>query len=524
MTRRIIIALMTLGLVTHMTGCTSGSSKGNGDTAVSSDETFAEEGEGDFAEDKGSEKDALTGENADEPEKVAEKSADKPEDAKAKDEAKVESSAEPEEDLALDENPEKPPQDELSLDEGGEPEKVAKEPDPNAAPPAQAKEEAPKSAPPPTDEPLFSDNHEKQSTTAEPPPPVAENNTPPIVEEAAPSVSDTAPMEPAYAPETVAAASTFVPVQKIKDVPFSKNGTLLNRVYLARPNDTTKSVAEKIYGDGSRSKDLVKWNPNLARGMKTGDKVYYNSPSAPSDNLRMMTYFEDAGVPPSIYTTKEGDNIRKVSKRLLGSSESWKEVWATNPMVESKGDVPGGLDLRYWPEGLAAAPALAANTMSAPADMKKDIPPPMDAMANTVPPPSPDFSQAPPPPPDIPPAPHVASGPDPLAPPPDMAQAPPPPPPPVAAGPAEDPLAPPPLDNPPPVKEHPVAKKKPAAQATTTESGTDSDTMISLAIGGILILTAAVLLVVVRKNRAKKAMAEMAAHQEVTSDLGQTQV
>jgi hypothetical protein len=200
-------------------------------------------------------------------------------------------------------------------------------------------------------------------------------------------------------------------------------------------------------------------------------------------------------------------------------------------MVESKGDVPGGLDLRYWPEGLAAAPALAANTMSAPADINKDLPPsmpsksekanpPMDAMANTAPPPSPDFSQAPPPPPDIPPAPHVASGPDPLAPPPDMAQAPPP----VAAGPAEDPLAPPPLDNPPPVKEHPVAKKKPAAQAATAESGTDSDTMISLAIGGILILTAAVLLVVVRKNRAKKAMAEMAAHQEVTSDLGQTQV
>jgi hypothetical protein len=112
---------------------------------------------------------------------------------------------------------------------------------------------------------------------------------------------------------------------------------------------------------------------------------------------------------------------------------------------------------------------------------------------------------------------------DPLAPPTNMAQAPPPPPPPSAAR-VEDPLAPPPLDNPPPVAKEPPIKKAKTADVEAGDAGTDSDTMISLAFGGILTIAAAVLLVIVRKNRAKKAMADLAAQQTTVGDLGQTQV
>jgi hypothetical protein len=65
---------------------------------------------------------------------------------------------------------------------------------------------------------------------------------------------------------------------------------------------------------------------------------------------------------PSYYTSQEGDNIRKVSKQLLGHERSWMEIYATNESVASKGRLPAGLRLRYWQEGAAAAaPVMAMN-------------------------------------------------------------------------------------------------------------------------------------------------------------------
>ena len=54
-----------------------------------------------------------------------------------------------------------------------------------------------------------------------------------------------------------------------------------------------------------------------------------------------------------------------VSETLLGDKDSWKEVWATNPHVESKDYIPAGIDLKYWTDTnnstetlMAAAPPI----------------------------------------------------------------------------------------------------------------------------------------------------------------------
>ncbi len=211
------------------------------------------------------------------------------------------------------------------------------------------------------------------------------------------AATDSQPTEPVEVAETPAPAPVedvsssssstpagMVPVKKIKDAPWRAGGLLANAVYLARPGDTVASVSQKIYG-ADKSDDIYKINPNLHRGLKAGDKVYYNSPKRPSDDSKLLTFYDDQGIPASVYESKEGDNIRKVSKDLLGFEEAWKEVYATND-VESKSDLPAGVHLKYWT-----------------GHEKVEPPPPAQTVAEAPPPPPPAPMEMEPPPPPAPP-------------------------------------------------------------------------------------------------------------------------
>lgn len=143
-----------------------------------------------------------------------------------------------------------------------------------------------------------------------------------------------------------------VSLKKVKDVPYTEKGILANTVYIPRKDDNLETVSQKT---GVAVSDLKKINGFLSRGVKVGDKIYYNSPKRPTDSERMITYYEDNGIQPQIYTAKAGDNIRNLGNELLGHKDSWKELWATNP-VESKTDLMEGEQLRYWPEGAVASP------------------------------------------------------------------------------------------------------------------------------------------------------------------------
>jgi len=473
MTKKYLVVLLALTVFTNLSGCTS--SGGKDDSAQSNDSQFSQEGQGDFAQDSGESGGAPQDQIAQD--QVAQ---DGGQGGAKKDDAAPQDGGQ---DLALDGQQEKKPdasgavgKDELALDDPS----VAPAPLPddvatNPAAPADAQAPKPEEvasaapAPAPTDEPLF--KNEAKSDAGAP--------------------TDATAMAANDAPAT---PKSFAPLQKVKETAFDKNGTNLNRVYLARPGDKLAGISQKLYGK-NRSKDLKSWNPIIAsRSPKTGDKIYYQSPSNP-DDTKMLTYYEEAGIQPSVYTTKDGDNLRKVSKQLLGSNESWKEVWSTNLNVESKGDVPAGVELKYWPQDAIAksgdgggAKDIAAN---APPMDQNAPPPPQDMAVNVPPPPPPDM--APPPPPPPPPAP--ASTPDKptaagaIAPPPDMAPPPPPP--------------------PPPPEPKPVVKK---TMPVKDDAGGDPDQMMMIGIGGILIMAAAVLFVVLRRNRAKRV------------DLSQTQV
>ncbi len=475
--KRLLVSLLTIGVALHLSGCSTSSS--SEETASGGDETFAEESEGDFSEDgtvaeesssEDSNKDSLDESGGD----LGDDLGDEVADAEKK---------EPGDDMSLDEEggdavaDNKASTDELSLDdEQGLPDDVAQ----NAAP-AEPAPDAAQDAPPPTDAPVFAEQTPPADATpvADAPPPV--------------DTATEAPMAPS--------GQAWLPLRKMKTAAFAAGDSNLNRVYLARAGDTRQSVATKVYGDKKRAKDLLKWNSFLSRGMKTGDKVYYQSATNPTD-ANMLTYYEDVGIPAQTYTSKDGDNIRTVSKSLLGADDSWKEVWATNLEVESKGDIPAGLSIRYWPDGGVAAPTMAAaeappaDALSAPPQDPAAAPPAADPLAmNTATDPMLNPTAAPPA--------------DPLAPPPmppsePLAAAP-------TATPASDPMAagtaaiPPSEPPPPPPAEVAQAQTEPEPTAATATAGTEeADNMMMMGLSGIILLAAGAVLVMIKRNKSRK--------------------
>lgn len=489
--KKLALILCALATAVQFSGCTSSSSSADGNT----DEQFAEEGGTDFAD--GSDASDSTDGNPDELNL---------DDSSSSGEVASGEASSGEGELSLDDSSSSTASsgaaqstDDLEADLGGLPDDVASQNPPTDAPPVEA-------APP------------QDVAVTEPPPEAPPQD---LAATEPPPEAPVADMAPPPAPVS------FAPLQKIKTAAFmSDDGTLLNRVYLGRKGDTVKKVAADIYGsEGSaKEKSLRKWNRFLARrGVRVGDKIYYTSPTNPTDQS-MLTFYEEIGIPPQIHISGPGENIRSLSSQFLGHKDSWKEVWSTNLAIESKGDLPAGTEIKYWPESVVAT-AMAAR--SAGGQPMAPAPPPAD-MAAAPPPPPPgmagDMSNDPlaPPPPMNDPLAAAPPSSDPLAPPPGADPlAPPPPPPsdPLAAAPpsdplagsagtvgANDPLAPPP---PPPPVEEPA--KKPMPVPDVAAAGDGDQTMFMVLIG-LVLLAAAGALIVIRKNKAKK------------MDLGQTQI
>ena len=490
LSKRLLISLFSIVLAMHVAGCSSSGS--SDEESAGGEETFAEESSGDFEDGEVAEGD----EGMDEGTEVAEgeEGAEAGEDGSSEvaegddlesenlDGELADSDEAGMDDGGLDEGGgtdiAATDDDELSLDdEEGLPDDVAGG-DVMSEPAAPIEEPAT----PPTDAPVF-----------------AEESTPPVSDPIADPV-----MEEPVAPRA------YLPLLKVKSAAFDSGGTNLNRVYVGRPGDTVKSVSEKLYGDSGRQKDLKKWNSFLSRGVKVGDKIYYASPTNPTDTS-MLTYYEDVSIPAQNYVSRDGDNIREVSKTLLGHNDSWKEIWSTNPDVESKGDIPAGLNLRYWPADVAApAPIMAQqpDPMTAPpVDPMAGQAGGFDPLAGGQQPGGMDpLAQ------QQPPADPLAQpgGFDPLAqnqPPADPLAQPTPASDPLAMGTTEPP-PPPPMDPPPAPPADPATD--PGMQASNNQpipgeaSSAEADQMMTMGLAGIVLLAAGAVFFLMKRNRSRK--------------------
>lgn len=298
---------------------------------------------------------------------------------------------------------------------------------------------------------------------------------------------------------------SIAPLQKITSAPYMVDSKWVNAVYIARPGDSLKSISRKIYGE-DRSKELKKINTTFkSRSVKPGDKIYYNSPMRPDDSSKISLYFEENGTPSQTYVAQKGDNIRKISKKLLGYDNAWKEVWATNP-VESKYNLQEGEVLRYWPTEVVTSTTLAQAEKPMAPPAPEMMPPPASQAEAMLPPPEP-FS---PPPPDMasappPPMPDMSNSMPPPPPPPDMM------PPPDAM---QDPMAagmgsvnnelppPPPEVAPEPVVAEPAKQTANMNEEAEVSEGMDVQSMGLL--GAIGLFAIALVMIVISKKRKQK--------------------
>ena len=343
------------------------------------------------------------------------------------------------------------------------------------------------------------------------PPPPAPVEASDVASKPAPPAAETAPLAPPTEVAPVVADKTATPpvdqpkavqasLQKVPAVPRKAGDVLLNSVYIARPGDTLQGISQKIYG-ANKSKELKKANDFLKRrSLKPGDKVYYNSPVRPTDDTKVLTWYEDNGIAPESYTAKSGDSLRKVSKDLLGYDLAWKEVWSTNTF-ESKESLDEGTTIRYWKStdvGMNPPPPAP--------------PPSMESVGSAPPPPPPSMEASMPPPPTF----EESNRPAEVPPPPPPSQQAmndmPPPPPMGATGETQamNDIPPPPMDaaQPPPMPPAPKAKNKKKKTDEAASQGIDDDTMMML---GVVAAAAAGLagFMAIRKRRKAKEAEQM---------------
>ena len=201
------------------------------------------------------------------------------------------------------------------------------------------------------------EDHQEEIVSIEEDPSFAQSS-PPVQETA----QETAEAEPPAkkTPRPISQESPKPPsasLNKIAKTPYKKAGHLVNAVYIARPNDTIESISQKIYGSDQVA-SLREINPRFqSRSVKVGDKIYYNSPHRRQDSSQLLFYYEDAKIPSSVYALSPGDNIRKTAFELLGHKNSWKEIWATNPDLKSKGAIAKNLNIVYWTKEAQNSPS-----------------------------------------------------------------------------------------------------------------------------------------------------------------------
>lgn len=341
--------------------------------------------------------------------------------------------------------------------------------------------------------------------------------TEPVATETAPTNQNTvnAAVDPGSEKQAFVESPIAEPVAKsdplhFKSTPFKVDGKVMNAVYVFRPKDTFLKISKNIYGNEKHVSDLKKWNPDL-KSPQPGDKIYYNSPSRPEDESRLLSFYEDTGVVPDVYITKEGDSLKGISKQLLGYKNAWKEVYASNSL-SNQDTLPAGTEIRYWKGSFAFTDSVATNQSSfsevAAAPVKKVKKSKTKTKKFTPVENNNDFASTPPPM-DMPPPPPVENVPPPPAP--TMAQNDMPAPPPVANTQPADLPPPPPVEATPPAVETPppappVAEAPKADEQPPAIEEASDDSMYYYA-GGGLALVGVLGFVIARKRKQQQEMA-----------------
>ena len=115
-------------------------------------------------------------------------------------------------------------------------------------------------------------------------------------------------------------------------------------VYLVKKGDTLGRIAQSIYGDKSKWRDLAAWsgfaNPHL---IFPGDVVYYQYTQESASfaaNYETQQRMEEVVV-------QAGDSLSKIAARVYGNPMAWIVLWRHNGQVANPDLIHIGMKIHY---------------------------------------------------------------------------------------------------------------------------------------------------------------------------------
>jgi nucleoid-associated protein YgaU len=120
--------------------------------------------------------------------------------------------------------------------------------------------------------------------------------------------------------------------------------------YYVSRGDTLGTIAQKIYGNKARWKELAS-NNNLTDPNKIypGDALLYTLDDA---SQGFAEKYE--GASKQSVTVKSGDTLSGIAAKIFGSQGTWRTLWKENPSVTNPDRIAAGMTLYYRAGGSVA--------------------------------------------------------------------------------------------------------------------------------------------------------------------------
>ncbi len=161
--------------------------------------------------------------------------------------------------------------------------------------------------------------------------------------EVAPATAEATPAPAEAAPAPATAEAAPAPAASASGMP--QNGSKM--AYVVEAGDTLGKIAQKIYGDQKRWRDIASLsgldNPNQ---IYPGDLIYYTLEDA---SMNFAQTYEN--IRRAKETVREGDTLAAISKRVYGKSNLWKHIWRQNDNIDNPDVLQAGMTVYYVEAG-----------------------------------------------------------------------------------------------------------------------------------------------------------------------------
>lgn len=113
--------------------------------------------------------------------------------------------------------------------------------------------------------------------------------------------------------------------------------------YYIRPGDTMAIIAQQIYGNKAKWKELASQNnivdPNR---IYAGDVIYYTL----NDQSKSFADRYETAAKKAI-TVASGDTLSHIAQRVYGSESEWRTLWKENPQLRNPDLIKAGMVLTF---------------------------------------------------------------------------------------------------------------------------------------------------------------------------------